>query len=121
MDRVTQNIYEDTNEMSDLALQEKLWLNRNNGTGLISSYDELLCRLIYDNRVEDFVGSKEAIQNLSERALPELKLLIALFKSYKPKEDDEEIWNDPAWLRIVQQAKIARTEWDKCGWKVAVR
>lgn len=100
-------------ELSDLGLQRKLWLNENNDTGLISSYDELMCSLFDDFQFDDFVDNKIIEMKLPETAIKELRMLRKLLNSYKEKDSDEEIINDPEWKKVVEQASIVRKEWHK--------
>lgn len=113
MDIITKNIYDDITELSDLNLQKKLWLNKNNDTGLISSYVEVMCRLFDDNGFDDFIDNRASKTGLSNSVIFELSKLRGLLKNYDEKDLDEEIIGDPEWGNIVEQAKTVIREWDK--------
>ena len=113
MNRIAQNIYDDIEELSDLDLQRKLWLNENNDTGLISSFVEVNCRLFDDNRLDDVID-KEVIEfPISNELISELYQLRNLLNIYKAKKSDQEIINDPKWLKVVAQAKEVLRKWDE--------
>lgn len=112
MNIIIQNIYSDLLELSDIALQKKLWLNQNNNTGLLSSYSELMCRLFDENDIESFIDNPELNKSLSSKAILELDLLRKLLNEYSEKNNDEEIINDIKWREIVQQGKNVIKEWN---------
>jgi hypothetical protein len=60
-------IYDKIIELSDLDLQRKLWLNENNDTGLISSYDELMCSLFDDSKCDSEFTEIDFILDEEER------------------------------------------------------
>lgn len=113
MDTVVKSIYERIIELSDLSLQRKLWLNAGNNTGLISSYDELMCSLFDDFQFDDFVDKSFSEFGFSENTALELSELRKLLNSYKEKESDELIIDDPEWGKIVNQAKIVVNAWNR--------
>lgn len=106
-------IYKKIIELSDLRIQRKLWLNENNDSGLISSYVELMCSLFDDFNFDDFVDKTPYEIKLSSTTISALKKLRELLNSYQEKESDEEIINDPAWQKVVEQAQITIEEWDR--------
>ena len=105
MDIIIKNIYNDIIELSDLCLQKKLWLNKNNNTGQISSYVELMCRLFDDNNFDDFIDNKTHEMNFDKEVIYELKNLRTLLNNYSEKFTDAEIIKDPKWENISLQAK----------------
>ena len=113
MDIISKNIYKDINELSDLSLQKKLWLNENNDTGLISSYDEVMCRLFDDNGVDDFIDVTASKIGMPDELISKLKKLRSMLNTYQQKETDKEIINDKEWKLIADQAKIILSEWAK--------
>jgi hypothetical protein len=104
-------IYNKINELSDLGLQRKLWLNENNDTGLISSYCELINSLFDDFNFDLFVDNISYKIGLSDVTIFELINLKVLLNNYNEKESDEKIIKDPKWIEIVEQAKIVLKEW----------
>ena len=113
MENIKKNIYEDIVELSDLTLQRKLWLNENNDTGLISSFEELYCRLFDDNDFEKFAESSAIKMGLNRKTITELKKLKDLLNRYEEKETPVKIIEDPEWHKITQQAKIVLKTWNK--------
>lgn len=108
-----ENIYNDIIELSDVALQRKMWLNDNNETGQISSYTEVMCRLFDDNNFDDFIDNKAYKMGLSGSTIYELNKLRGLLNNYNEEDSDEKIITDPEWKKVVEQAKVAIKEWDK--------
>jgi hypothetical protein len=112
VDRITKNIYDKIIELSDVDLQRKLWLNKNNDTGLISSYVELMCSLFDDYCFNDYVDNIFYKIGFSEKCIVELKKLRDLLNDYDEKEySDAEIINDLEWRKIIKQAKIVIKVW----------
>ena len=109
---VIENIYHKIREASSLELQKKMWLNKNNDTGMISSYTELMCGLFDDNDFDSFIDSEATKVGLSSTAISELDKLRNFLNNYHEKKSDEEILNDPEWLKIVNQAKIVLEKWN---------
>ncbi len=109
---IIENIYNDLLEISDLSLQEKLWLNRNNSTGRISSYTELVCRLFDDNNIDNFIKISASENGFSAKIVSELNLLRNKLNEYEGRGTDEEIINDPKWKEISEQASKVIEEWD---------
>jgi len=112
MDVVIRNIYNDIQELSDLGLQRKLWLNQNNDTGLISSYIELMCRLFDDDEFDFFIDTMAPNYGLSNDLIKDLDRLRNMLRKYDEKETDEEIIIDPDWRIIVDQAKCVILKWN---------
>ena len=98
-------------ELATLRLQRKLWLNEDNDTGLISSYSELMCSLFDDLEFEQFVQSEICRDYFSQSLVLELDKLRDSLNSYIEKGSDEEIIDDPEWLKVVGQAKKVIEEW----------
>jgi hypothetical protein len=112
MDRITKNIHDDVNELSNLNLQRKLWLNENNNTGLISSYVEVMCRLFDDNGMDNFIDEDSTTYNLDTSIIKELKTLRTLILDYdETHKTDCEIINDPEWQKISKQSQIVISYW----------
>ncbi len=110
---IIEQIYNKIIELSDLCLQRKLWLNKNNDTGFISSYTELINSLFDDFNFDDFIDNSAIEVGFSSTTVLELGNLRELINNYKEKESDEEIIKDPEWEKIVRQAKIVLKEWNK--------
>lgn len=110
---ISNNIYNSIKELSNLELQRKLWLNENNDTGLISSYNEVMCRLFDDDGFDDFIDYSSAELSLPNSLIIELNKLRNLLNDYKEKTTDQEIIEDSKWLEIVNQAKKVLEKWDK--------
>lgn len=113
MDKIIENIYRMIVELESLSLQRKLWLNQNNDTGLISSFNELMSSLFDDFSFDDFVENGAKKIGLPNSLIIELKKLREMLNSYVEKESDEEIINDPEWKKIGEQAKIVIKEWGR--------
>jgi hypothetical protein len=111
MDITLKNIIDDINELSDINLQRKLWLNENNNTGFISSYAELMCRLFDDNGFDTFIDKAASKIGMSNELILALNKLRSCLKNYKEKDSDEEIINDLEWKKIVKQAQIVVKKW----------
>ncbi|MGK6353527.1 hypothetical protein [Parapedobacter sp. DT-150] len=111
MEIITKNIYQDILEISDISLQIKLWLNKDNSTGMISSFVELMNRLFDDNDFDAFIDNGAKRSGISSDVIYEMRKLRDLLNGYKEREDDEAIINDPKWLVIVQQAKNVISLW----------
>ncbi len=112
MNTIIDNIYRLIFELSDIKLQRKLWLNKNNDSGLISSYSELMCSLFDDFNFDDFIENKASKMGLSKGLICELLNLRELLNSYNEKNTDEEILNDSEWKKIVSQAKKIIDLWN---------
>ena len=108
-----ENIYSDILEVSDIALQKKLWLNEENYSGQISSFTELYCRLFDDNDLDVFIESAKLDNVISQNLLSQIIYLRDLLNNYIEKSTDREIINDPEWFKIVTQAKLVIEYWDK--------
>lgn len=111
MDYIFENIYRMIDELANISLQRKLWLNEENDTGLISSFTELMNSLFDDFNLDDFIDNRASKIGLSNSTIFELNKLKNLLNSYNEKESDEEILCDPEWKIIVEQAKTVIKEW----------
>lgn len=107
------NIYSKILELSDVKLQIKIWLNRNNDTGLISSYTEVMCSLFDDFNFDDFIDKTAPEIGISTSVVVELDKLRNLLNDYKKKESDRDIISDPEWGKIVEQAKMVIKRWNR--------
>lgn len=113
------NIEDNLKELSDIELQNKLWLNSSNATGKISSYDELYCRLYDDNLIENFIENVLINIEINPKLFFEIKKLIQLLNDFKEPElylrykDDIYILEDPNWHKIVEQSKFVLCLWKK--------
>lgn len=105
------NIRRTISQLSDTALQRKLWLNENNDTGLISSYDEAFSTLFDDNNFDEFVDMEAVKRGISDDLISEFAKLKQQLQTYQQKTNDAEIIKDPEWLKIVNQAKIVTEKW----------
>ena len=112
MENMNKNIYQRIIELADVNLQRKLWLNEDNESGLISSYNELLCSLFDDFNFDYFIDNS-ASKILTHSTIVELNKLRELLNAYEEKDSDEEIIKDPEWMKIVEQANVVLREWDK--------
>lgn len=108
---VEKYIYDRIIEISDIFLQRKIWLNKDNNTGLTSSYVELMCSLFDDFNFDNFIDNTASKIGLSDTVIFHLDKLRKLLNNYEEKESDEEIINDPEWKKIIEQAKIVVEEW----------
>ncbi|MGB8195205.1 MAG: hypothetical protein WCF67_24930 [Chitinophagaceae bacterium] len=109
------NIYECILELSDSALQRKLWLNEDNDTGLMSSYVELYCTLFNDNNFDDFIDHGAPETRMPPELIHELNVLRELLNNYKGEErkNQQEIIEDPEWKKIGVQAREVLKHWGK--------
>ncbi|EKQ39866.1 MULTISPECIES: hypothetical protein [Leptospira] len=107
----SKNIYNLIAEIADLNLQRKLWLNKDNDTGLISSYNEVMCTLFDDYGFDEFLEQASIESGISENTVKELFKLRELLNSYVEKETDIEILNDSEWKKITKQAKEIIKKW----------
>ena len=111
-------IHDRIEELSSVDLQNKLWLNRNNNTGRISSYTELMCTLYDDCFLELVLRKAMEKYGYSSDALNELYKLNALLNNYEEPctngdDDYEMIIKDPKWQVIVKQAQIVLANWNQ--------
>lgn len=113
MIRIIENIYNDILEISDIKFQEKAWLQ--NSENVCSSFTEVMCRLFDDNNFDLFVDVNAKIIGFDSTLISELEILRRLLNSYKEKNNDSDIIQDPKWLVIVAQAKVVIALWDKIG------
>ena len=110
-------IHSKIEELSSVDLQNKLWLNRNNDTGRISSYPELMCTLYDDCNLELVIRKAMEKYGHTNNALNELYKLNSLLNNYEEPHtdgyiDDELIIKDPKWQMIVKQAQTALANWN---------
>ena len=108
------SFYEGLIELSDVEIQKKKWLNINNDTGFISSFDELYCSLFDDM---DFDIEIKKIQN------PDLENKLMLLKNKlnnysvpvenRDSYNDSIIINDTKWIEISDFAKEIIKQIDK--------
>ena len=111
-------IHDKIEELSSVDLQEKMWLNRNNDTGRISSYAELMCSLYDDLFLERVLGKAMEKYGPSNNALNELYQLNYLLNNYEEPYtnghiDDELIIKDSNWQVIVKQAQTVLANWNQ--------
>lgn len=111
-------IHDKIEELSSVDLQNKQWLNRNNDTGLISSYPELMCTLYDDNYFELVLRKAMEKYGYSNNALNELYKLNSLLNNYEEPYtdgyiDDELIIKDSKWQVIVKQAQTVLANWNQ--------
>lgn len=110
---MVENIYRMIVELANLSLQRKMWLNENNDTGLMSSYAEFMCSLFDDFSFDEFIDIRASEIGLSNSVILELNKLRDLLNAYVEKKKDEEILSDPEWGKIIEQAKIVVSKWNK--------
>lgn len=104
MNIILESIYKDIEEISDIELQKKLWLDTDNTTGRISSFADVINSLFDGNAFEYFL-EKEAISfGLDEDLVFELISLKDMLNNYCEKSTNLEIINDPKWKVIVDKA-----------------
>ena len=111
-------IHNKIEELSSVDLQNKLWLNRNNDTGLISSYPELMCTLYDDCNLELVLRKAMEKYGYSSDALNGLYKLNSLLNNYEEPctngyIDDELIIKDSNWQVIVKQAQTVLANWNQ--------
>ena len=112
------SIHDKIEELSSVDLQNKLWLNRNNDTGLISSYAELMCTLYDDNNLELVIRKAMEKYGYSSDALNELYKLNTLLNNYEEPctngyIDDELVIKDSNWQVVVKQAQTVLADWNQ--------
>ena len=98
-------------ELSDLAIQRKLWLNESNDTGRISSFNELMCSLFDDFHFDEFVDTYAVKNRFPGNLVTHLRSLRDALNQYKEKDTDAAIINDPEWIKITGQAKDVLKLW----------
>ena len=108
-------IYDKIEELSSVDLQNKLWLNRNNNTGRISSYT-LMCTLYDDINLELVLRKAMEKYGYSSDALNGLYQLNSLLNNYKEPYsngniDDELVIKDSNWQVVVEQAQTVLANW----------
>lgn len=111
-------IHDRIEELSSVDLQEKMWLNRNNDTGRISSYAELMCSLYDDLNLELVLRKVMEKYGHSNNALNELYKLNTLLDNYEEPYtnghiEDELIIKDSNWQLIVKQAQTVLANWNQ--------
>ena len=111
-------IHDRIEELSSVDLQEKMWLNRNNDTGRISSYAELMCSLYDDLNLELVLRKVMEKYGHSNNALNELYKLSTLLDNYEEPYtnghiEDELIIKDSNWQLIVKQAQTVLANWNQ--------
>jgi len=111
-------IHDRIEELSSVDLQEKMWLNRNNDTGRISSYAELMCSLYDDLNLELVLRKVMEKYGHSNNALNELYKLNTLLDNYEEPYtnghiEDELIIKDSNWQVIVKQAQTVLANWNQ--------
>lgn len=103
---INENIIEEINkkiyEISDIKLQRKLWLNEDNDTGDISSFEELMSSLFDDLCFNDYVN-EISNSNINKQDIIKLKNML---EEYKEKDSNEKIIEAPEWIKISKQAKL---------------
>jgi uncharacterized protein YjcR len=109
---ILKNIYEDLIELSDKEMQNYLWLSNNENKKIISSYTEVMSRLYDDNNFDHFIDKEIPKLTKNKNLIIQLKKLRGLLDSYEQKETDLEIYNDPKWSTIVEQANVVLKLWD---------
>ncbi len=113
------SIEDNLKELSDIELQRKLWLNINNPTNQVSSYDELYCRLFDDNSIEDFIENELINIKVKPKFLFEIKKLIQMLNDFKEPELYQESKNDLYildnlnWHMISEQSKLVLYLWNE--------
>lgn len=113
------NIEENLIELSDSQIQKQRWLNLNNESGLISSYDELYNSLFDDNQIEYFIKNELYIICNDIVLLKEFESLIQMLNEYNEPEEylkshnDKYIIDDINWDKITKQSKIVLKLWQQ--------
>ncbi len=111
------NIYGRLIELSDIALQRKIWLNEDNDTGKMSSYAELINSLFDDYGFDQFLD-KEAIEwGVPSNIVEQLDGVRSMLNVYIDRENkkprtERQILSDPEWLQIVDRTKEIMNKWD---------
>lgn len=109
----TKGIYTEILIISDIKLQEQMWLNPN--SKLISSFIEVMCTLYDDNLFEGFVSSGASKMKFTTEMILKLQKLNDLLNSYKKTgynyQYDRDIVKDKNWLVIVENAKDIIAGW----------
>lgn len=118
LDCILDYIHDKIEELSNVDLQNKMWLNHNNDTGRISSYAELMCSLYDDCHLEHFLLKAMEKYGYSNNALNELYQLNSLLNNYEEPytngyTNDELVIKDSNWQVIVKQAQTVLANWDQ--------
>ena len=108
-----ENIYHEIAELSDSEMQRRLWLGKD--SKYISSYDELLCSLFDDFNFDLFIDNElPKIEGLTPSFIQSIRKLREMFNEYDRKNlNDEQIIEDPEWLKVVEQAKMVEKQWNE--------
>ncbi len=107
----TKSIYLSVKDISDIKLQERVWLDNTNGQ--VSSFVEMINTLYDDNCFEDFLSVKEWDEQRSLGKLhQELHVLKEMIDAYEEPATDAQVLTDAGWKRIVNQAKRTVNVWD---------
>jgi hypothetical protein len=93
-------------ELSDVEIQKKLWLNINNNTEHISSFDELYCSL-FDDMDFDIEIQKIQNQDLENKLILLKNKLInySVLSKSRNLQNDSIIIKDPKWIEICSFTK----------------
>lgn len=100
---------------SNIDKQQKLWLNKNNDIGCVSSYTELMCSLFDDLNFDEFVETMIYELNFPDKLKIELVDLKNALHNYTPEDEnrDDLVINDLKWLEVVEKAKKVIFTWNK--------
>ena len=108
---VLKNIFIDIKELSDIDFQKKCW--NNEVKNYISTYIDLRMSFFEANDIDSFV-EYEALQcGFSVLLISQMDKLRSKFHSYKRKESDILIFDDPEWISISDLAKEIVILWEK--------
>ena len=107
-----ENIYNSIKNISDIERQKVLWLGKDPNSA--ASFNEDINTLydtfcFADDLWKDEHISKFYFKNV---LLNQLRVLKNMVDNYNEKSTDEEILNDPDWLKIVNQAKKIIELWN---------
>lgn len=113
--RILNYIYDDIEEISNIDMQRKMWLNENNTSGYISSYIELMCRLFDSNNFDNFIENIAPFFGFPDELIKLLRNFKDELEKYTAKDDndDKAIIEDPNWQKIVKKAQHIILVWNK--------
>ena len=107
-----ENIYNSLKDYSDLSTQEKLWLGKD--LDFFSSFEEDLSMLFDSFCLDDFLSDDNWQKlRLSDNLRGKLVEFRNALDTYKGKETDKEILEDPEWHKIVNHAKEVILLWNE--------
>ena len=106
-----ENWYRSLNEISDLSLQRRMWLDPEN-TNPHWSYIEFVCTYPDDDQLQEAHERKWLSADETKILMNFGRILLNYKCPHGNTFDNEAILNDPAWHMIVRVAQAAAQELD---------